>query len=331
VTYVLGVDGGTTKTIALVARPDGTIAGVGRGGGSNIYAVSLETAFAHVDQAVAAALGGAGIGPDALAVGAFSMCGADWPEDHGLFREELTGRGYGRTVLVVNDGVGGLAAGLAGSPERHGVAVVCGSGVATAARGQDGRVWHSSFWQDFGAGGGIHMGHLALRAVFRAEVEIDPPTTLTARVLEHFGQSSVERLLHRLTARSAAPVDIGALARLLLDEAERGDESARRIVRRQGQALGDYALVAARRVGIAETAYPLVLAGGVLRHPARLLVSTLVERVRRASPAVRPVETHFEPAAGALLLAIEAAGSAANGVALENLKRTMPPATFFAT
>ena len=30
--YVLGVDGGNSKTVALIARCDGTIVGAGRGG-----------------------------------------------------------------------------------------------------------------------------------------------------------------------------------------------------------------------------------------------------------------------------------------------------------
>jgi hypothetical protein len=36
------------------------------------------------------------------------------------------------------------------------------------------------------------------------------------------------------------------------------------------------------------------------------LVKTLAESVRRASPGARPIESGFEPAAGALLLALEA-------------------------
>ena len=35
--YVLAVDGGNTKTIALVAALDGTILGAGRGGCGDIY------------------------------------------------------------------------------------------------------------------------------------------------------------------------------------------------------------------------------------------------------------------------------------------------------
>ena len=40
--YVLGVDGGNTKTIALVAALDGTILGAGRGGCGDIYNAPIE-------------------------------------------------------------------------------------------------------------------------------------------------------------------------------------------------------------------------------------------------------------------------------------------------
>jgi N-acetylglucosamine kinase-like BadF-type ATPase len=37
--YVLAVDGGNAKTVALVARKDGTILGTGRAGYADIYGV----------------------------------------------------------------------------------------------------------------------------------------------------------------------------------------------------------------------------------------------------------------------------------------------------
>ena len=68
--YVLGVDGGNTKTIALVASADGRIVGVGRSGCSDIYgAASPEAALGEADAAVAAALSAAGIQREALAAG----------------------------------------------------------------------------------------------------------------------------------------------------------------------------------------------------------------------------------------------------------------------
>ena len=56
-TYILGVDGGNTKTIALVARMDGTVVGAGRGGCGDIYgAAGPAGAIAEIERAVLAAL-----------------------------------------------------------------------------------------------------------------------------------------------------------------------------------------------------------------------------------------------------------------------------------
>ena len=77
--------------------------------------------------------------------------------------------------------------------------------------------------------------------------------------------------------------------------------------------------------------FTLVLAGGVLRHPARLLVETLVARVRSAAPNVQVVESRLEPAAGALFLALELAGVVIDDSLLARMTPTLPPAAFFAT
>src|SRR5437867_13141847 len=103
-TYILGVDGGNTKTIALVARIDGMIVGAGRGGCGDIYGPAGPAgAIAEIERAVLAALANASAHAAALAAGAFSLAGADWPEDFALFEGELWRLGFGRAVGVVND------------------------------------------------------------------------------------------------------------------------------------------------------------------------------------------------------------------------------------
>jgi len=72
---LLGVDGGNTKTIAVVARRDGTAAGVGKSGLSDIHgAPTPSDGVAEIVRAVEAALAGAGPGPvvRATALGAAS-------------------------------------------------------------------------------------------------------------------------------------------------------------------------------------------------------------------------------------------------------------------
>src|SRR6185312_10268036 len=112
--YVLAVDGGNTKTIALVAALDGTILGAGRGGCADIYDTPVGTdwpdsaaaAMAKVEYAVVSALQAAQVKASDLVTAVFNMAGADWPEDFVYIRAAMEERGFGRTILVQNDALG---------------------------------------------------------------------------------------------------------------------------------------------------------------------------------------------------------------------------------
>ena len=325
---VLGVDGGNTKTLALVARENGVILGKGRAGCGDIYgATSPAAAISEVEHAVDAALLEAGIRRAALRAGAFSLAGADWPEDFRFLEDAMRARGYSQSIMIVNDAMGALRA---GSPDGTGVVVACGTGAATGARHPDGRIWHSSFWQE--PQGADELSRRALRAVYRADLGIDPPTLLTQRILTVLAARSVEEVLHKMTGRDLPrPENRRQLVRPLFDAAEAGDPAARQILLSHGEALGDYALVAARKVGLLGEPFILVLAGGVLRHPSPILRDALVGRVREAAPRAHAIQSRFEPVVGAVLLALELARIDIDAALLEQLETSLPDAAFFAT
>ncbi len=325
---VLGVDGGNTKTIALVARTDGTIVGAGRSGCSDIYgAASVDAAVESVSHAVTTALRVAASKPEELYASTFSMAGADWPEDFELLQNEMARCHFGKQIVVVNDALGALRA---GSPDGTGVVVVCGTGVGTGARSPEGRVWHSSFWQL--TQGSRDLGRKVLRAVYAAELGIAPATTLTPRLLAFFDQHQVEAILHMLTARvNRRTVELGKLAPILLDVAEKGDQVAREIVIEHGSELGDIAIAAARRVGIEGTRFNLVLAGSVLKSRHPLLADALVARVKTTSPDAEAVSACYEPVIGAVFLALESIGIRVDEPLLARLDATLPPKSLFET
>jgi N-acetylglucosamine kinase-like BadF-type ATPase len=324
--YVLAVDGGNTKTIAIVATMAGAVLGAAYGGCGDIYNATVDngapdpamSALANVEATIIAALAAARVQSADVDVSVLNMAGADWPEDIEFWREAMTARRYGRSVHVQNDALGAL---YVGSPDATGVSVVCGTGVATGARAPDGRIWHTSYWQDE-AQGNAHLGQKTLVAVFRSALGIEPPTPLTARVLGHFGAPSVEELLYLFhNRRHPAPGGLDRLAPILLDEAEAGDEVAMRVVREHGDALGDIALAAARRVQIEHTPFYLVLAGGVFRHPTTTLEEAIVTRVRLTAPDIHPVRTTQEPITGVLVQALTLAGTVVEPGMLDQVAR----------
>lgn len=70
--------------------------------------------------------------------------------------------------------------------------------------------------------------------------------------------------------------------------------AARRIVTSHGAPLGEYAIIAARKVGLLPAPFTLVLTGGVLRHPSPVLRNALVARVCEGEPDVRLIQSRLE-------------------------------------
>jgi N-acetylglucosamine kinase-like BadF-type ATPase len=334
--YVLGVDGGNTKTIALVARMDGTIVGAGRGGCSDIYNARplrpggdpAEAALLNIDHAVMGALEQAGITPEEIHTSLFNMAGVDWPEDIDFVREAMTERGYGRQITLQNDALGLLTAGIGA---EWGVSVIIGTGGAIGARAPDGRIWHTSYWQDE-VQGGSQLAANVLFAVYRSELGISPPTSLTRRVLDYFGVTEVEEILHRQTGRNQPPLrDDAGLPPLLFDEADRGDAAAQAIVRAHGEGLGTFVLAAARKVGIEGMAFPLVMSGGIFRHPSPLLPQAIVDQVRTTSPAVQSRHSPYEPAICVVMQALELACGMLTEGQIMRVRATIPDHSLFTT
>jgi N-acetylglucosamine kinase-like BadF-type ATPase len=295
---VLGVDGGNTKTVALSARTDGSLIGLGRAGCADVHgAESPESAVNEIVAAVDAALRAVPGGAPTIVGAGFSLAGADWPEDFEYLRQSLGQRISTPALVVVNDAVGMLRC---GSESWTGVAVAVGTWAAIGSRSDAGDVFHRGWWPD--AMGGEPIAEAALKAVYRADLGLGPATSLTARVCEAFGVDSPDELLHVLNRRGVPPSRLGPrLTPIALDEADGDDDVARRIVLDQAGLMGAAARLSAERVGLGVGDGPLVLGGGVLRHPARLLEQAIAD----AAGASHVVRTAFEPAVGALALAFD--------------------------
>jgi N-acetylglucosamine kinase-like BadF-type ATPase len=300
--FLLGVDAGNTKTIALVAHEDGTVAGIGTAGCGDIHnAASPAAGLDEIGRACSTALAAAGVTASELASSAFSLAGADWPEDFELLCKELVARlGLVEPPNVVNDAIGAIRC---GTVDGVGVAAVCGTHGTAGARNAAGDVYHFGFWPD--DTGAWALGSRGLAAVLRADLGIGEATSLTGRALAWWNAESPFELLHVLTKleEPRVPASERALfAAAVLDEADAGDPTAREIVGWAGGRLGDFARVCAERTAQTGAEFPLVLCGGVLRHPSVLLRESIVGRV----PGAVPVYPSVEPVVGAVLLAADA-------------------------
>lgn len=306
-TYYLGVDGGGSKTLAVVCDITGRIAGRAESGCGN-HQVGAAAAEHHIALAVHEALDKAGITKDQVERAVFGLAGADREADFRVLRPMIARLGFARDDIVC-DTVIGLRA---GTRQAFGVVVICGTGTNCYGINRQGdELQVGGFGYSFGDfGGGSDLAVEVFRSVIRAWEGREAPTLLAEAVLHRLGHSSEEEMFHHfLDTGARVPND---LAKLLFEVAGH-DETARSILARQGHELGKAAAAVIRKLGMEQERFDLVMAGSILtRGDSRYIVPALDAEVRLAAPRYDLAILTLEPVAGALFMAMEQAGKAAD-------------------
>lgn len=329
----LAVDGGNSKTVAVVVAEDGQVLGRGRGGCGDIYgAADPQAAVDAVAGAVRQALDDAGLHPADPVAAVFRLAGADWPEDARFWVDQIAH--FAPRLGPVDVGNDALASLRLVSHDGVGLGVTVGTGPAIGARSADGREAWTGLWvfDDLGGGG---LGRSAFEAVTRAWMGLGPATALTPVLLERYGAPDVPTLHHAFTRRFGARPDTERwrAARLVLEVAGQGDPVAQAVVDRQAQALVGYAGWVARQVGesLDDGRLPVLLAGSVVtsEHPA--LREALVRELARRHPRTSVRVSRGTPLAGSVLDALAAGGVPLDDRLVERVVATAHPAEFLST
>ena len=305
VAVLLGVDGGGTKTTALVADADGRVLGRGTAGGSNAKSTGEAAARAAVWGAIEQAYAAAGLRVQPPRAACLGLAGVDTPGDAAQWAPWVAQVLPGAQVRIVND-IDLVLAG--GTPEEWGVAVIAGTGAIALGRAKDGRAARVGGWGWLlgDEGSGFWIGLRALQAVTRADDGRGPQTALTETVLARWGLAAPEGLLAAAYRTPFPRAEIAALTGAVEAAAGEGDETALAITREAGLELALAAEAVVRRLGLGAPV-PGALAGGVLVR-GRAVREAMLAALRKRGLALDPVQLVDEPAKGAVVIARGVAG-----------------------
>lgn len=304
--HVLGIDAGGTKTVCQLADEHGALVSEARGEGANLQAAGELKVEKVLHQVMEEAIGDRAVVPAAICLG---IAGVDRPDDSAVIKAIMRRIGYKARVLVVNDALVALEA---GAPQQPGVVIISGTGSICYGRNMLGEAARSGGWGYVlgDEGSGYWIGRAALRAVLRQADRRGPDTLLTPLLLEHFGVTQAQGLIHEVYHTNLKPAAIGALARSVQSAFREGDPAAIGILRSAANELESSALSVARRLGMLGQPFVFILAGGIFRA-VPWLQEELERRLPVAAPRSRVQMLDVEPAMGAVTLALaEARGGA---------------------
>ncbi len=298
--YILGVDGGGTKTAALLATAAGDVLGVGYGASSNHQKVGFAAAVQALVEAETSAWRAAGLPPQPAAAICLGLSGVDRDEDQQMWLRWLAETHPHSRHAVINDAELALAA---GTDEGWGVGVICGTGSICVGRDRAGRVARADGWGFIlgDDGSGYALGQAAMRAVMRAYDGRGPATLLTEGVLAHWSLPNPEALITVVYIDEASPARVASLAAVVNQAAEAGDGVALGILRHGGSELACTIGAVVRALAM-DGPVPCALAGGVITG-SRIMADFLAESAVVAGLELAPITLVHRPADGAVRLA----------------------------
>ncbi len=313
---LLAVDGGNSKLDLVVLREDGTVLGMGRGGGAPFTLACEQASLEAVETAFGEACSQAGLDParrPVAALGVFCLAGADLPVDDRRILRALRRMRLARELVLRNDTFAVLRA---GTERPWGVGVVCGAGMNCSAVAPDGRVVRFASLGEVSGddGGGGWLGMQAIRAAVRGRDGRDERTALERLVPAHFGVRSTQAVLELIQTGKLDPYPV-ELAPVVFGAAGDGDAVARRLLDHLADEIVLMVASAARRLRLTRRDPDVVLGGGVFRAGDGCFLARVTDGVHAVVPAARVTRLEAAPVAGAALLALDRAGASRDAAA----------------
>ena len=296
--YIIGIDGGGTKTIGILTAETGQYLAQAQSGPANYHVVGEAKTKEVLESVIRDLYEKAGISSSGSVRFCLGMAGLGRDADRkviGRICDELDIREH-RTLT--HDAHIAL---VGGTEKQEGVIVVSGTGAIVYGINADGKEARASGWGYLlgDEGSGYDIAIKGLRAVARATDGRGNPTELTNQILSRLELDEPSELIRWVHAASRDA--IAQLAEIVFDTAQTADTVAEGIV---DGAVDELVCAAASVIKQLEFIEPfdIVLSGGNLIHQS-MFADKLRHRFQKIQSEASVQLPKHEPAYGAVLLA----------------------------
>lgn len=299
--FVVGVDGGGTKTVALVGTVMGRVLGRGESGSSNYHNVGPMTASMAISRAVIKAQRQAGLVGQKAEIAVVALAAVDTDKDRLAATRFVRTAKIARKSFLIHDSVAALYAATRGN---SGTVVISGTGCVAAGINKAGRYSRVSGWGYIvdDEGSSYDIGRKALQSAFRAMDGRAPKTRLVSIFKRKFRVVRLEDALGMIYAEGFGVEDVAGLAPHVAKAASH-DRVSREILNHSGIALAEAACAVAKRLKMKNEHFTIALVGGTFKA-GRYLTDPFRKRVKQECRYAEVKLLKIEPARGALSLAV---------------------------
>ena len=316
--YVIGVDGGGTKTEFVLLDFSGNVIGKINGKSTNYQAVGGEKLKEELIQGFTELNNITYVSSNKIARIFLGLAGAGRKTDHDEIAALFNDTEFSGKIVVDSDAMAALAGAFGTAP---GIIIISGTGSICFGKNNEGEVVRSGGWGYLlgDEGSGYFMGREAIISALKDLDGRGERTKLRNRIEEHFGLAAIDQIIPQIYQNKINRVAIADLARIVFELTNQGDLIAEQIVRQTGRELGRLAKAVAQRLHFENNEIRVALVGSIFNQK-EMLINEISKELYEISWNVAIAEPMFEPQYGAALLALQRAGVEIDETLLKNMQ-----------
>lgn len=299
----LGVDGGGTKTHAVLLDEQKNIIGEGFSGTSNPLRVGIETSVANIFKAITTASDAAKYSRTDIVAATFGLAGARREDIRSRVRERILRNLRIECIQVTTDAEIALFGVTVG---KEGLVVIAGTGSICIGKNAAGERATAGGWGPLAGdeGGGAGIARRALQAIAKASDGRGQKTRLSEAALDYFRAARMEDLPVAIYAPQIDNAKIAGFAKSVVETACAGDDVASKVVVEAGTELALAANAVIRKLKLEKRKFPVGKVGSIFRA-GNLITQPFMETIQMLAPKAFLAEAILLPAIAAAQMAYE--------------------------
>ena len=316
--YVIGVDGGGTKTDVILVSHEGSIIGRILGSSTNYQAVGGEKLKLKITSLIKKLLNETNVRENEISHLYLGLAGAGRKSDQDTIKKCFDDTDFKGKITVESDTRIAMAGAFGNRP---GIILIAGTGDICFGMNADGEFFRSGGWGYLlgDEGSGYHIGHEAINAALKDYDGRGEPTSLRRLLETKYQLKSIDEIIPLVYQSKIDRAAIAGLAPMVYEEVKKGDSVAQQIIKEIGAELRKLIKSVKQNLNFKDKRVKVALIGSIFKQK-EMLIHEIRNELHEIVTDIELTEPEFEPSLGAVLLALIKSGITIDDHILCNLK-----------
>lgn len=301
--YIIGIDGGGTKTVLKIADLEGNLIIENIGSSCNINSIGEAAVLSMLKELIDSTITKLKIKLEQVKLICIGTAGVDTDKDKFILKQMIRATGFKNKIVVTNDSEIALYGGVGG---EEGIILISGTGSICYGRNAEGKSKRAGGWGHLigDEGSGYYIGINAIKKIVKGYDGIEQETVMADLILEHLKLKNAEDLIEFVYRSGAGKAEIAALAKLVDEAYKKGDSLAEEILLKSAFELFLCSKAVIDYLNLNNKDIILAVNGSVITKN-KFVYSEFNRLIKNNYPRIRVSKMKYDAAWGAVLLAMQ--------------------------